>query len=66
MNRIEPKVLDQLEVGASMRDRMSTLKLTRCNPVALYYNSRETVSNLGPMGQISCFDSRQPNVLGSR
>ena len=38
---------------------------TRCNPVALGLKPRESVSNLGPPGRISCFISnRKPKFWG--
>ena len=35
--------------------RVCPTKSTRCNPGAFGFKPRESVSNLGPQGQISCF-----------
>ena len=45
--------------------RVSPLTPTRCNPVALELKPRESVSNLGPTGQISYFDCIECKVRGS-
>ena len=39
---------------------------TRCNPVALGLKPRESVSNLGPPGRISCFISNRNQSSGVR
>ena len=45
--------------------RVSPLTRTRCNPVLLGLKPRESVSNLGPPGQISYFDGMECKVRGS-
>ena len=48
-----------IEAGgsASVLVRVCPLTPTRCNPVAFAFKTRESVSNLGPPGQISCLTS---------
>ena len=53
----EPPTSAQLEGSASVLVRVCPLTPTRCNPVAFGFKTRESVSNLGPPGQISCFTS---------
>ena len=53
----EPRTSAQLAGSASVLVRVSPLTPTRCNPVAFGFKTRESVSNLGPPGQISCFIS---------
>ena len=44
--------------------RVSFLTPTRCNPVALGLKPRESVSNLGPTGQMSYFNRVEENFEG--
>ena len=55
--RFEPPTSAQLAGSASVLVRVCPLTPTRCNPVAFGFKTRESVSNLGPQGQISCFIS---------
>ena len=66
LHRIELKVggsavrapdLGPTSGSASVLVRVCPLTPTRCNPVAFGFKTRESVSNLGPPGQISCFTS---------
>ena len=51
----EPPTSAQLAGSASVLVRVCPLMPTRCNPGAFSFKTRESVSNLGPQGQISCF-----------
>ena len=53
----EPPTSAQLAGSASVLVRVCPLRPTRCNPGAFGFKTRESVSNLGPQGQISCFIS---------
>ena len=53
----EPPTSAQLAGSASVLVRVCPTTPTRCNPVAFGFKTRESVSNLGPQGQISCFIS---------
>ena len=55
--RFEPPTSAQLAGSASVLVRVCPLTPTRCNPVAFGFKPRESASNLGPPGQISCFIS---------
>ena len=46
--------------------RVSPLTHTRCYPVALSFKPKEMVSNLGPTGHNSCFESNRTLSLGVR
>ena len=48
-----------------MQCRVSPLTPSMCNPVALDFKPQEAVSNLGPTGQISCYESNSTKILGS-
>ena len=60
----EPSTSAQLAGSASVLISASTLKPTRCYPVALGLKPQESVSNLGPPGQISCFISNRHQSSG--
>ena len=51
--------------GASVQCRVSPLTPSMCNPVAFDFKPQEAVSNLGPTGQISCYESNRTRILGS-
>ena len=55
----EPSNSAKLAGNASVLPMVSPLTPTRCNPVALSFKPRESVSNLGPPGRISCFISNR-------
>ena len=59
----EPPTSAQLAGSASVLVRVCPLTPTRCNPVAFGFKTRESVSNLGPPGQISCFTSYRNSKL---
>ena len=48
-----------------MLPRVSPLTPTRCNPVAFGLKPRESVSHLGPQGQISYYNRIERQVRGS-
>ena len=55
VSRSSPPTSAQLAGSASVLVRVCPTTPTRCNPVAFGFKTRESVSNLGPQGQISCF-----------
>ena len=57
VSRSSPRTSAQLAGSASVLVRVCPTTPTRCNPVAFGFKTRESVSNLGPQGQISCFIS---------
>ena len=61
----KPSTSAKLAGRTSVLPRVSPLTPTRCNPVALGFKPRESVSNLGPPGQISFFNHIEAKVLGS-
>ena len=51
-----PPTSAQLAGSASVLPRVSPPTPSRCNPVAFGLKPRESVTHLGPQGQISCFN----------
>ena len=61
----EPPTSAQLAGSASVMVRVCPLTASMCNPGAFGFKTRESVSNLGPQGQISCFISYILKIGGS-
>ena len=57
VRRSSPPTSAQLAGSASVLVRVCPLTPTRCNPGAFGFKTRNSVSNLGQQGQISCFIS---------